>query len=68
MQLTATVYDANNEEIAAAAVSWTSGDSTVAMVDTDGLVTAVANGICEYHGARRHYFGKYTGDGYDYES
>ena len=44
VQLTATVYDANNEEIAGAAVSWTSGDSTVAMVDTDGLVTAVANG------------------------
>ena len=44
VQLIATVYDENNDIIAGAMVAWTSGDSTVAKVDTDGLVTAVANG------------------------
>ena len=43
-QLTAAVYDANNDAISGASVSWTSGDSTVATVNTTGLVTAVASG------------------------
>ncbi len=44
MQLAATVYDTNNDVIAGASVTWESGDTNVATVDTDGLVTAVARG------------------------
>ena len=43
-QLTATVYDANNDEITGATVTWVSGKTTVATVSTGGLVTAVADG------------------------
>ena len=43
-QLTATVYDANNDIITGATVAWTSSDSSVATVNTNGLVKAVANG------------------------
>ena len=43
-QLTATVYDANGEVIVDAAVTWSSSASSVARVNTDGLVTAVADG------------------------
>ena len=43
-QLTATVYDENNDIITGATVAWTSSDSSVATVNTNGLVKAVANG------------------------
>ncbi len=43
-QLSATVYDANNDEITGATVTWVSGKTTVATVSTGGLVTAVADG------------------------
>ena len=43
-QLTVTVYDANNDIITGAAVTWESGDTNVATVNANGLVTAVADG------------------------
>ena len=42
--LTATVADANGNEIANAPVTWTSNDASVATVNSDGLVTAVGVG------------------------
>ena len=44
LQLTATVYDTNDEIIAGAPVVWSSSDPAVATVDADGLATAVSNG------------------------
>ena len=47
VRLTATVYDGSDGIIVDAAVSWSSGDPTVATVSTSGLVTAVGNGTAE---------------------
>ena len=44
VQLTATVRDGNGQPVADAAVTWQSSDESVATVDAQGLVTAVANG------------------------
>ena len=44
VQLTATAYDANDQEIPDAEITWSSSDPAVATVDPIGLVTAVANG------------------------
>ncbi len=43
VQLTATVKNDNTRE----GVSWSSSDSTIATVDQDGLVTAIAAGSCK---------------------
>ena len=42
--LVAEVTDANGHEIAGTAVAWTSGDPSVAAVDSTGLVTAIRSG------------------------
>ena len=47
IRLSATVYDNTNARIPEAEVSWTSSDSTVATVSTQGLVKAVNNGIAQ---------------------
>ena len=44
VQLTATVYDENNDVIEDATVAWESDDTSVATVSTSGLVTAVSRG------------------------
>ena len=44
VQLSATVYDVNNDVIEDATVAWESDDTSVATVSTSGLVTAVARG------------------------
>ena len=44
VQLGAEVRDQNGREMAGAAVTWASGDASVATVDATGLVTAVENG------------------------
>ena len=44
-QLTATVSDSRGEPIADAGVEWSTNDPTVASVNEEGLVTAVANGV-----------------------
>ena len=44
VQLNAQVLDQNGQVMAAAAVTWSSGDASVAAVDGAGLVTAAANG------------------------
>lgn len=41
---TATATDARGHVVAAASFEWSSSDNSVAVVDTDGLVTAVGNG------------------------
>ena len=46
-QLTATVRDANDHAIVDAPVHWSSGDSAVATVTQDGLVTAVSSGTAQ---------------------
>ena len=43
-QLTATVYDANDDIIPSATVAWSSSDTSVATVSARGLVTAVGRG------------------------
>ncbi len=43
-RLTAEVLDANGSVVEGAAVSWASADESVAVVDSSGLVAAVANG------------------------
>ena len=45
VQLTATVLDPNRLPVADAVVTWTSSDPSVANVSTQGLVTAVKNGV-----------------------
>ena len=45
VQLTATVLDPNRLPVADAVVTWTSSDDLVATVSTQGLVTAVQNGV-----------------------
>ena len=45
VQLTAEVRDQIGRVMTDIAVSWSSGDTTVAMVDSAGLVTAVGNGM-----------------------
>ena len=47
VQLSATVYDANNDIITGATVTWASGNTNVVTVDSNGLVTAVAVGSTE---------------------
>lgn len=47
IQLSANVVDARNNPVPDATVSWTSADTTVATVSTQGLVTAVANGMTQ---------------------
>ena len=44
VRLSATVRDENGEVIAEAAVTWASSDASIADIDTDGLVTSVADG------------------------
>ena len=44
MRLTARVLDRNGQVMTGATVTWTSGDATVARVDSAGLVTAAGNG------------------------
>ncbi|MDE2663333.1 MAG: Ig-like domain-containing protein [Gemmatimonadota bacterium] len=46
-RLSATVYDANDHEVAGATVEWSSSDSRVATVSDGGLVTAVSAGTAE---------------------
>ncbi len=45
VRLAAEARDGNAHIVAGTEFSWASGDTTVAMVDADGLVTAVANGV-----------------------
>ena len=47
VQLTATVLDDNGQPVADAVVAWQSGDEDVATVSTEGLVTAMGNGMAE---------------------
>ena len=47
LRLTATVLDQNGEAMPGAAVTWSSGNASVAVVSTLGLVTAVAKGPAE---------------------
>lgn len=47
VQLNANVVDAKNNPVPGATVSWSSADSTVASVNAQGLVTAVANGMTQ---------------------
>ena len=44
VQLSAQVLDQHGQAMAGASVSWASNDADVATVDSDGLVTAAANG------------------------
>jgi uncharacterized protein YjdB len=46
-QLTATAQDANGNAVAGAAFTWTSSDEDVVVVNTSGLVTALANGTAD---------------------
>ena len=46
-QLTATVLDDNGHALDGADVTWESGDEAIAMVDDQGLVTAIASGTVE---------------------
>ena len=45
--LSATVFDADADTVHGAEVTWSSEDSTVAMVTSEGLVTGVADGTTE---------------------
>ena len=47
IRLTATVKDDNGHEMSDATVTWTTSDSTLATVTSDGLVTAVATGTVD---------------------
>ncbi|MCY3712572.1 MAG: Ig-like domain-containing protein [Gemmatimonadetes bacterium] len=47
VQLTATVLDQRENEMSDATVTWSSGDESVATVDENGLVSAVADGMAE---------------------
>ncbi len=47
LQLSATVFDPNDIKIADSTVDWSSSDPGVAMVTSDGLVTALMNGTTE---------------------
>ena len=47
VRLSAEAVDANGHAVAGTAFSWTSGDTLIAAVDRDGLVTAVGNGTAE---------------------
>ena len=44
VQLSATVFDSNNQRITVAAVSWSSSDPAVVAVSAQGVITAVKNG------------------------
>jgi uncharacterized protein YjdB len=45
-QLTAAVYDINNYKLVNEGVLWTSSDTSIATVDSSGLVSSVAEGSC----------------------
>src|SRR5690606_28256159 len=45
VRVRASVRDANENEVPALSVSWATSDPEVASIDTDGLVTAVAEGV-----------------------
>ena len=47
VQLSATVLDENGQPVEDAVVAWRSGDESVATVDSQGLVTAVGNGMTQ---------------------
>ena len=47
VRLSAEVHDQNGQVMAGAAVTWTSGDSSVVAVDSAGLVTSVGAGTAE---------------------
>ena len=47
VQLTATVLDQHGNAMMDEAVTWSSGDEAIAMVDENGLVTAVNKGMAE---------------------
>ena len=47
VHLSAEAVDANGHAVAGTVFSWTSGDTLVAAVNSDGLVTAVGNGTAE---------------------
>ena len=44
LRITAAMYDANGDVLSGRSVSWSSADTTVATVDTEGLVTGMAEG------------------------
>ncbi len=45
VQLTARVFDQNNNAMSGATLTWSSGNISVAIVNANGLVTAVKNGV-----------------------
>ena len=45
-QLTAAVYDANNYKLVNEGVLWTSSDTSIATVNSTGLVSSIAKGSC----------------------
>ena len=47
VQLSATIHDASGSVVTGRTVSWTSGNSAVATVDANGLVTGVATGSAD---------------------
>ena len=47
VQLSAKIFDTNDQEIPGASVMWSSSETTVARVNLDGLVTAVGNGSAD---------------------
>ena len=51
VRLSAEAMDANGYAVAGAAFTWTSSDTLVAMVDSDGLLTAVGNGTASISAA-----------------
>lgn len=51
VQLSVTVQDQDGRTMAGVTVTWASGDESVATVDPDGLVTAVANGVVPVYAA-----------------
>lgn len=44
VELTATAYDASGVEVSGAILLWTSSDESIATVDSEGFVTAIAEG------------------------
>ena len=47
LELTAVVYDLNNQIVNEAGVSWSSDSPDIVTVDSQGVITAVKNGIAE---------------------